>query len=149
MQLSYDKILYLAHRKGESISSLERKSGISNGIIKRWSTTTSPTLENLAKLCNYLGVTLNDIIDGQKNSTATLEQRQLDLYQELYQTYQTFHARNLRNPLQLCLSSVAIGEYLELSENETVMIPVYRQLMDIVEKQETRRQEREYARREI
>lgn len=139
MYISLDKISYLVRRQGESISSMEKKAGLSNGIVRRWAKNTSPTLEQLSKLCNYLGVTLDEIIDGQKHSKDTLEKRQLELYQELYKSYQTLSDRNLKNPLQLTLSSVAIGDYLNWDESEVVMAPVYKQLIDIVEKQEIRR----------
>lgn len=139
MNISFDKISYLAYRKGESISSLERKAGISNGNIKRWYLGTSPSLDNLAKLCDFLGVTLNDIVENQKTHEETLEQRQIELYQSLFRTYQVLVDRQLKNPLQVTLSSINLDEFLDLDETEVDMIPVFKQLLIFAENQYKRK----------
>ncbi|EOH94864.1 helix-turn-helix domain-containing protein [Enterococcus pallens] len=132
VQVSLDKVGVLCRQRGESLGSLERKLNFSPGQIKRWGIeNTDPTLGNLAKLADGLGVTINDIGIGQRNSSNSLEERQLSFYQELYKTYQAFKVQELENPLQLAISSVAIGKYLDLDEHEGVMIPVWKRLLDV------------------
>ena len=142
MNISFDKISYLAYRKGESIASLEIKAGISNGNIKRWYLGTSPSLDNLSKLCDSLGVTLNDIVENQKSHKETIEQRQLELYQELFRTYQVLLDRQLKNPLQVALSSINLDEFMDLDESEADMIPVFKQLLKFAEDQHERKMDK-------
>lgn len=44
-----------------SIARLEKELGIGNGTIGRWEKS-SPTVENLKKVADYFGVTVNDLI---------------------------------------------------------------------------------------
>lgn len=44
-----------------SIAKLERETGISNGTIGRWGTS-SPTVENVRKVADYFGVTVDALI---------------------------------------------------------------------------------------
>lgn len=51
----------LCKEKGIAISRLERETGISNGTIGRWGTS-SPTVENVRKVAEYLGTTVDALI---------------------------------------------------------------------------------------
>lgn len=146
-QVSLDKVNVLCRQRGESFGSLERKLNFGPGQIKRWGTgKTDPTLGNLSKLADGLGVTVNDILIGQRNTKNSLEERQMSFYQELYKTFQAFKAQDLENPLQLAISSVAIGKYLDLDEHEGVMIPVWEQLLDIGKRDHKRQLKKESQR---
>lgn len=54
-------ITRLCKEKGIAISRLERECGISNGTIGRWGTS-SPTVENVRKVAEYLGTTVDALI---------------------------------------------------------------------------------------
>ncbi len=54
-------IRILCSKKPVSIAKLERETGISNGTISRWDTS-SPTVENVQKVADYFGVTVDDLI---------------------------------------------------------------------------------------
>lgn len=47
--------------KGISISQLEREVGLANATIRRW-TSCSPTVENLKKVADYFGVTVDELL---------------------------------------------------------------------------------------
>ena len=57
----YNKIVKLCSDKGISIHFLERTLGIGNGTIKGW-TTNSPKLDLLMKVCDYFGITLDEMV---------------------------------------------------------------------------------------
>lgn len=50
---------------GVSISSLEKACGLGNGTIGRWDTS-SPTVENLKKVADYFGVTIDELLSSPK-----------------------------------------------------------------------------------
>lgn len=54
-------IRVLCSKKPVSIARLERETGISNGTISRWNTS-SPTIENVRKVAEYFGVTVDQLI---------------------------------------------------------------------------------------
>ena len=54
-------ITRLCNEKGISIAKLERETGISNGTIGRWGTS-SPTVENLQKVAKYLDTTIDALL---------------------------------------------------------------------------------------
>ena len=54
-------IRILCSKKPVSIAKLERETGISNGTISRWNTS-SPTVENVQKVAEYFGVTVDQLI---------------------------------------------------------------------------------------
>ena len=56
-----ENITRLCKEKGISIAKLEREIGIGNGVICRWGSS-SPTLENVRKVADYLGVTVDSLI---------------------------------------------------------------------------------------
>ena len=51
----------LCKEKGISVAKLERETGISNGTISRWSTS-SPTVEKLEKVADYFGVSVDSLL---------------------------------------------------------------------------------------
>ena len=53
----------LCNRKPISIAKLERETGISNGVISRWGTS-SPSVENVRKVAEYFGVTVDQLLHG-------------------------------------------------------------------------------------
>ena len=56
-----DNIAKLCKEKGVSIARLERETGISNGTVARWGTS-SPTVDNVRKVADYFGVTVDNLI---------------------------------------------------------------------------------------
>lgn len=52
------KIKKLCKMKGISIRQLEQETGIGNGVIARWEKS-SPTVENLGKVADYFGVSID------------------------------------------------------------------------------------------
>lgn len=59
----YDQIKKLASKKGISIQKIEADLELSNGIISKWNKA-KPTINNLAKVANYLGMTVDDLLKG-------------------------------------------------------------------------------------
>lgn len=58
-----ENISKLCKEKGISISKLERSTDISNGTIGRWGVS-SPTVENVRKVAEFFGVTVDSLIYG-------------------------------------------------------------------------------------
>ena len=58
-------ITRLCKEKGIALSRLERETNISNGTISKWGTS-SPTVENVRKVAEFLGVTVDELIYGGK-----------------------------------------------------------------------------------
>lgn len=56
-----ENIRRLCSKKLVSIAKLERETGISNGTIGRWDTS-SPTIENVQKVAEYFGVTVDELL---------------------------------------------------------------------------------------
>ena len=56
-----ENIRRLCSKKPVSIAKLERETGISNGTIARWDTS-SPTVENVQKVAEYFGVTVDELL---------------------------------------------------------------------------------------
>lgn len=54
-------IRLLCSKKPVSIAKLERETGISNGTISKWDTS-SPTVENVQKVAEYFGVTVDELL---------------------------------------------------------------------------------------
>ena len=51
----------LCKQRGISIARLERETGISNGTISRWGTS-SPTVENARKVAEFFGTTVDELL---------------------------------------------------------------------------------------
>lgn len=56
-----ENIRRLCSKKPVSIAKLERETGISNGTISRWDTS-SPTVENVQKVAEYFGCTVDELL---------------------------------------------------------------------------------------
>ena len=56
-----ENIRRLCSKKPVSIAKLERATGIGNGTIRRWDKS-SPSIENVQKVADYFGVTVNDLL---------------------------------------------------------------------------------------
>lgn len=56
-----DNIKKLCKEKGVSIARLERETGIGNGTVARWGTS-SPNVDNVRKVADYFGVTVDNLI---------------------------------------------------------------------------------------
>ncbi|MBE6917988.1 MAG: helix-turn-helix transcriptional regulator [Ruminococcaceae bacterium] len=56
-----ENIRRLCSKKPVSIARLERETGISNGTIARWDTS-SPTVENVQKVAEFFGVTVDELL---------------------------------------------------------------------------------------
>lgn len=63
----YKNISELCNQRNISIAKLEREVGVGNGTIGRWEKS-SPTVENLKKVADYFGVTVNDLISQAPTS---------------------------------------------------------------------------------
>ena len=57
----FKNIAKLCKEKGVSIARLEREIGIGNGTVARWGTS-SPTVDNVRKVADYFGVTVDNLI---------------------------------------------------------------------------------------
>lgn len=57
----YENVAQLCKRKGISIAKLEKELSIGNGTIGRWEKS-SPTIDNLKKVADYFGVTVDELI---------------------------------------------------------------------------------------
>lgn len=53
----------LCSKKPVSIAKLERETGIGNGTISRWDTS-SPSIENVQKVAEYFGVTVDELLSS-------------------------------------------------------------------------------------
>lgn len=61
----YEKIRCLCAEKKMSIRSVERKAGLGNGAIRNWKKST-PTVDNIKKVADILGCTLNDLMEEKE-----------------------------------------------------------------------------------
>ena len=62
----FENITRICKERGISISRLERECGISNGTIGRWGPS-SPEVENVRKVAEYLGTTVDALICEDKH----------------------------------------------------------------------------------
>ena len=62
-----DNIMKLCKEKGVSIARLERETGIGNGTVARWGTS-SPTVDNVRKVADYFGVTVDNLLSETPTS---------------------------------------------------------------------------------
>lgn len=60
----YTKVAELAHERGVSLAKIERDVDMGNGTIGKWKTT-SPKLENVMKVADYFGMTIDALIGGK------------------------------------------------------------------------------------
>lgn len=59
-----ENITRLCKESKVTIAKLERETGISNGTISRWGTS-SPTVENVRKVAEFFGVTVDALISEE------------------------------------------------------------------------------------
>lgn len=62
-----DRISQKAKERGHTFKSLEREVGLGNGTIKRWEVQ-SPRLDGLVKVAEYLQVSLDEIVFGDRQA---------------------------------------------------------------------------------
>jgi len=60
----------LADEKRTTFAEIERKTGISNGQIRRWDSS-SPKVENLEKVADFLGTSIDYLLDRVDNPSLT------------------------------------------------------------------------------
>lgn len=81
--MNIELIKNLANKKGLSITKLEVACGFGNGTIGKW-TKQSPSCDNLYKVANYLGVSIDYLYTGKEKSLSPElsedKQRLLDMY---------------------------------------------------------------------
>ena len=53
----YERIQEICNSRGITVKKLERDLGFSNSTIRKWKTS-SPSIENLKKVANYFGVSI-------------------------------------------------------------------------------------------
>jgi transcriptional regulator with XRE-family HTH domain len=72
-----ENIIRLCNERNISIRKLEMETGIGNGTIARWGTS-SPTLGNAKAVSDYFGVTVDELMakehEGQEEETESEEQ---------------------------------------------------------------------------
>lgn len=61
----YTNVTRIANERGVSIAKLEREAGIANGAIGKWRTQT-PKVETVAKVAEYFGVTIDELVKGDE-----------------------------------------------------------------------------------
>lgn len=61
----YEKIQEICDSKGITVSGLEKDLGFSNSTIRKWKNS-SPSIENLKKVADYFGITVDELISGEK-----------------------------------------------------------------------------------
>lgn len=60
-------VLRLCHEKKISVAKLEREIGLGNATISRWGTS-SPTVENARKVADYFGLTVDQLINDNRET---------------------------------------------------------------------------------
>ena len=58
----YENVKKIADEKGISISALEKKAGLGNGVISGWKTS-SPTVANLKSVADVLKVKVDKLLE--------------------------------------------------------------------------------------
>jgi len=62
-------ITALCKGRNISVSKLEQSTGLSNGVIRKWGVS-SPTVDNLKRVADFFGVTVDDLLsDAPKPTT--------------------------------------------------------------------------------
>lgn len=57
----YDRIKEICKEKGMTVASVERKAGLSNGLISKWNDA-SPTVDNLQAVAKVLKVKVDKLL---------------------------------------------------------------------------------------
>ncbi len=66
----YEKIQKICDSKGLTVSGLEKDLGFSNSTIRKWKNS-SPSIENLKKVSDYFGITVDELISEETLQTST------------------------------------------------------------------------------
>lgn len=64
----YDRIKEICKRKGVSVNFIEKKAGLSNGIISKWNSC-SPTVENVQAVAKVLECTVDELLHEKTENT--------------------------------------------------------------------------------
>lgn len=57
----YEKINKICKSKGITVGKLEKDLAFSNATIRKWKTS-SPSIENLKKVADYFGITVDELL---------------------------------------------------------------------------------------
>ena len=60
----YENVCDLCKKKGISIYKLEQETGLGNATIRGWQMS-SPRTENLKRVADYFGVTIDELLKGE------------------------------------------------------------------------------------
>jgi transcriptional regulator with XRE-family HTH domain len=58
----FENIQRIAQEKNLTIQSIEKGCGLSGGIISKWKESNNPKIDNLKKVADFLGVTIEQLI---------------------------------------------------------------------------------------
>ena len=61
----YTNILAICRQREITIAELERAAGLGNGVVRKWNDA-SPTLRTVIAVADYLGVTLDELVNLQQ-----------------------------------------------------------------------------------
>lgn len=138
-----DRIIQLIKQKGLSINAVEKQLGFGNGAIKRF-TTSSPSVDKIIALSNFLNVSVGYIITGEDTSLNDDEQELVSYYKKLperekikllsrAETLSEVYSEQVKetDSIQLIPTyyvsnrvSAGFGEYLEeYEQGKTVYVP--------------------------
>lgn len=67
---TFERIKTLADKQGKNLKTISTESGLSENAIYKWKTQ-SPTSENLSKVADYFGVTLDFLMGREEKITYT------------------------------------------------------------------------------
>ncbi len=71
-----ERVQHILNERGLTIKQAERESGLSNATIRKWSTQ-NPSLESLTKLANYLHISIDYLVSGDRD-VSTLQDLSCD-----------------------------------------------------------------------
>ena len=138
-----DRIIQLIKQKGLSINAVEKQLGFGNGAIKRFATS-SPSVDKIIALSNFLNVSVGYIITGEETSLNDDEQELVSYYKKLperekikllsrAETLSEVYSEQVKetDSIQLIPTyyvsnrvSAGFGEYLEeYEQGKTVYVP--------------------------
>lgn len=84
----FDNIKKFSKLRGYSLQDTAEKAGLSRNVIYQYKNGKSPTLKNLRKFADVLGVTTNDLL-GKPNEDHENKPKHVDLADDdLFMTYQ-------------------------------------------------------------
>ena len=66
----FEKISTLCEKRNITIAKLERKCAMGNGTVRGWKNS-SPSIENLKKVSDYFGITVDELISEETLQTST------------------------------------------------------------------------------